>query len=159
MTHHLMNQMGHGLPNLIGVDPADFNRRLMAIVPEAAAAGHGGHADPHGGQHGAGARGHEPSPGAAAHGSAAKGPANGIPMVGAPGPRGYIAMGGMFTVLKVREGLTTYDDPGWYENPPGTEASRASEEDLRRDGIDVQTSPSPRPPAESPPAPHHHGHK
>ena len=45
-------------------------------------------------------------------------PDNSIPMVGAQGPYDYITMGGMFTILKVRDGLTSYDDPGWYENPP-----------------------------------------
>jgi len=54
-------------------------------------------------------------------------------MVGAPGKHGYIDMGGMFTVLKVRENLTSYNDPGWYENPPGTSAILASNEDLQRD--------------------------
>ena len=44
-------------------------------------------------------------------------------MLGAPGKRDYIDMGGMFTIFKVRENLTSYDDPGWYENPPGTLAS------------------------------------
>jgi hypothetical protein len=29
-------------------------------------------------------------------------------------------MGGVFAVVKVRKNLTNYDDPGWYENPPGT---------------------------------------
>jgi hypothetical protein len=29
-------------------------------------------------------------------------------------------MGGMFTVLKVRDGISSYDDPGWYTQPPGT---------------------------------------
>jgi manganese oxidase len=40
------------------------------------------------------------------------------------GPFGPIEMGGMFTVLKVREGLAArdYKDPGWYQNPPGTVA-------------------------------------
>ena len=38
-------------------------------------------------------------------------PANSIPMLGAPGKYGYIDMGGMFTILKVRDNLTTYDDP------------------------------------------------
>jgi len=30
----------------------------------------------------------------------------------------------MFTVMKVREGIEAgdYSDPGWYENPPGTQA-------------------------------------
>jgi hypothetical protein len=33
-------------------------------------------------------------------------------------------MGGMFTVLKVREGLARgdYKDPGWYKHPQGTVA-------------------------------------
>jgi hypothetical protein len=60
-------------------------------------------------------------------------PRNSIPMVGAPGKHGYIDMGGMFTILKVRENLTSYNDPGWYENPPGTLASLASHDELERD--------------------------
>ena len=33
-------------------------------------------------------------------------------------------MGGMFSVVKVREGLAAddYTDPGWYEHPQGTVA-------------------------------------
>jgi len=33
-------------------------------------------------------------------------------------------MGGMFSVVKVREGLTRndYKDPGWYKHPAGTVA-------------------------------------
>jgi hypothetical protein len=42
-------------------------------------------------------------------------------------------MGGMFTILKVRDHLTTYDDPGWYENPSGTLASLAREDEMQRD--------------------------
>jgi hypothetical protein len=42
-------------------------------------------------------------------------------------------MGGMFTILKVRDNLASYDDPGWYENPPGTLASLASPEDMQHD--------------------------
>ena len=38
-----------------------------------------------------------------------------IPMVGGAGPFGTITMGGMFTILKVRENLASYDkDPGWF---------------------------------------------
>ena len=29
-------------------------------------------------------------------------------------------MGGMFTVMKIREGIQNYDDPGWYRQPQGT---------------------------------------
>jgi hypothetical protein len=38
-------------------------------------------------------------------------------------PRPY-RNGGMFSVVKVREGISAgdYSDPGWYENPPGTQA-------------------------------------
>jgi hypothetical protein len=64
-------------------------------------------------------------------------PTNSIPMVGGKGPFGSIDMGGMLTVLKVRSGITTYDDPGWYQHPAGTVASAAGAEELRRDGIDV----------------------
>jgi hypothetical protein len=43
----------------------------------------------------------------------------------------------MFTILKVRDDLKSYDDPGWYQHPPGTLASIASDNDLKRDGIEV----------------------
>ncbi|MBE7158944.1 MAG: hypothetical protein INR62_11025 [Rhodospirillales bacterium] len=48
-------------------------------------------------------------------------------------------MGGMFTLLKVRENLPNgYDaDPGWYQHPAGTLAMLAKAEDLQHDGIDV----------------------
>jgi hypothetical protein len=81
-------------------------------------------------------------------------------MLGAPGPRGYIAMGGMFTILKVRDELSGDADPGWYENPPGTEASPASEEELRKDGVvteDANPKEPPVPAGEVPTAPGHHG--
>jgi hypothetical protein len=33
-------------------------------------------------------------------------------------------MGGMFTIVKIRENLRSYDeDPGWYQHPAGTVAS------------------------------------
>jgi hypothetical protein len=101
------------------------------------AATEGGHAPPH-----------EP-----ADPPALRGASNGIPMIGAPGPRGCIAMGGMFTVLKVREGLETYDDPGWYQNPEGTEASPATEEELARDLEPEGGAPLPPKPGHE-----HHGH-
>ena len=47
-------------------------------------------------------------------------------------------MGGMFTVIKVRDHLESYDkDPGWYQHPRGTVALKARTADLDRDGIDV----------------------
>ena len=53
-----------------------------------------------------------------------KGVPNTLPMVTGEGPFGPIEMGGMFTVVKVREGLTSYQDPGWYEHPEGTVARK-----------------------------------
>ena len=47
-------------------------------------------------------------------------PKNTLPMMTGKGPFGDIEMGGMFTVLKVREGITSYDDPGLYQQPAGT---------------------------------------
>ena len=51
-------------------------------------------------------------------------PDNTIPMMTGWGPHGPIEMGGMFSVVKVREGIGAddYADPGWYENPPGEQA-------------------------------------
>ena len=52
-------------------------------------------------------------------------PDNTLPMMTGTGPFGPIEMGGMFSVVKVREGLARndYKDPGWYKHPPGTVAS------------------------------------
>jgi hypothetical protein len=63
-------------------------------------------------------------------------PKNSIPMLGGPGPFSYIDMGGMFTIIKVREGITRYDNPGWYRHPSGTVAERASAAELRADGVE-----------------------
>jgi hypothetical protein len=45
-------------------------------------------------------------------------------MMTGEGPYGNIEMGGMFTVLKVREDLARgdYRDPGWYHPPKGSVA-------------------------------------
>jgi hypothetical protein len=157
MPHHTMNQMAHGLPNAVGADAAAIDRTLARVVPELAGRASTG---PAGGHGHAGPAAREPSTAEEAQAHAPPPLGNAIPMLGAPGPRGYIAMGGMFTVLKVREGIAGYDDPGWYENPPGTEAGPASEEELRRDGIDVGAGASRAEPAAAPPAPepHRHGH-
>jgi hypothetical protein len=61
-------------------------------------------------------------------------PVNSIAMMGAPGPHGTIDMGGMFTLLKIRDRLER--DPGWYSAPTTTTASEASADDLHRDGIE-----------------------
>ncbi len=119
MTHHVMNQMGHAEPYLIGMNTEGLDEKIRQLLPEYMTMGHAGMEDH--GQHVA--SGHMNVP------------RNSIPMVGMPGPHGYITMGGMATLVKVRDGITTYQDPGWYENPAGTEAQRATSEQLRRDGI------------------------
>lgn len=120
MTHHVMNQMGHRFPNMIGVKPGDLDSRVRSLLPTYMTMG----------TDGMGEHGREVQSGHMAV------PENSIPMVGGYGPFGYITMGGLFTILKVREGLTSYEDPGWYEHPEGTVASLASREQLQRDGID-----------------------
>ena len=117
MTHHLMNQMGHDFPNVVGMDKGNIDRKIRQLLPAYMTMGEDGM-----GEHGVHIEaGHMPVP------------KNSIPMVGAQGPFDYITMGGMFTILKVRENLKNYDDPGWYDNPPGTVADVASEDELRRD--------------------------
>jgi len=115
MTHHVMNQMGHKFPNMIGVKPGALDEKVGQLLPEYMTMGRTGMGD------------------MGDMGMAV--PKNSIPMVGGKGPFGSITMGGMFTILKVREQLSSYDDPGWYDNPAGTVAERASSEDLRADGI------------------------
>ena len=121
MTHHVMNQMGHGLPNMVGVEPGKLDKQVRAFLPGYMTMGQDGMAE-------MGEMGMTVPP-------------NSVPMVGSPGPHDYITMGGMFTNLKVRKDLgdlrpedgKDFAYGGWYENPPGTEAMRASEEDLKRD--------------------------
>jgi manganese oxidase len=119
MTHHVMNQMGHDIPNMLGVKPGRLDREVQRLLPEYMTMGQSGM-------------------GNMAEMAEQMGvPKNSIPMLGGPGPFGYIDMGGMFTIVKVREGITSYEDPGWYRNPPGTVASRATAAELRADGIKV----------------------
>lgn len=115
MTHHVMNQMGHEFPNMIGVEPKGLDRAAQRLLPDYMTMGQAGMGD------------------MAEMGMQV--PENSIPMVGGRGKHDYITMGGMFTVLKVRDDLASYHDPGWYENPGGTVASRAGKEDLERNGI------------------------
>jgi FtsP/CotA-like multicopper oxidase with cupredoxin domain len=116
MTHHVMNQMGHGIPNMIGVAPGEADARIESLLPGYMTMGRSGMGEM-----------------ADMHGMPV--PKNSIPMRGGQGPFGAIDMGGMFTVLKVRERLAGSGDPGWYQHEDGTVAVRATREELRRDGI------------------------
>jgi len=119
MLHHVMTQMGHDFGNMIGIDTTDLNKKIRKLIPGYMVMGQDGMGDM--GDMGM------------------KVPPNSLPMVGAQGQHDYITMGGMFTILKVREELPADgSDPGWYKSPPGTLAELAPESDLKRDGINVE---------------------
>jgi FtsP/CotA-like multicopper oxidase with cupredoxin domain len=102
-SHHTMNAMGHGIPNMIGVDQSGIAAQVSDLVPGYMAMGEQG-----------GSMGAMQMPL----------PANTLPMMAGEGPFGSIEMGGMFTTVKVRSDLAPgdYRDPGWYRHPPGTQA-------------------------------------
>jgi FtsP/CotA-like multicopper oxidase with cupredoxin domain len=101
-SHHTMNAMGHDVPNTLGVDQRGLEEKIRKLLPGYMAMGEKGMGDMQG------------------HSQHMAGPKNTLPMMMGKGPYGNLEMGGMFTVLKVRDNLTTYDDPGWYQQPPGT---------------------------------------
>jgi FtsP/CotA-like multicopper oxidase with cupredoxin domain len=141
MTHHVMNQMGHDIPNMIGVEADGLDERVRTLLPDYMTMGQEGMGDM--GEMGMAV------------------PENSLPMVGARGPFDYITMGGMFTILKVRDDisdalLAENADPGWYEHPAGTVADVAAPQDLQRDGIEV---PAPTTPVTATSQPGHGGHK
>ncbi|MBE8717485.1 multicopper oxidase family protein [Cellvibrio polysaccharolyticus] len=104
MSHHTMNAMGHGIPNTLGANQKQAEAEIRKLVPGYMAMGEHGmaehqeHVD----------MGHMP------------GPANTLPMMMGEGPYGKLEMGGMFTLVKVRDHL--HGDPGWYSPPEGTQA-------------------------------------
>ena len=102
MSHHTMNAMGHEIPNTLGVDQKGLEEKIRKLLPGYMAMGEKGMADMQD------------------HSKHMAGPKNTIPMMMGKGPFGNLEMGGMFTVLKVRDNITSYEDPGWYQQPPGT---------------------------------------
>ncbi|HVV85898.1 MAG TPA: multicopper oxidase domain-containing protein [Kofleriaceae bacterium] len=113
MTHHVMNQMGHDAPNLVGADVRGVDKRIGRVVPGYMTMGATGMGDM----------------------MEMRQPDNSISMLGGDGPFGMIDMGGMFTILKVRTKLEEGKDPGWFEHPKGTVAAEATDAELSRDGI------------------------
>ena len=103
-SHHTMNAMGHGLPNMIGVDASDLTERINRLVPDYMAMGQAGMADM--------ASMKMPIP------------ENTLPMMTGEGPFGGIEMGGMFSMLKVRKDQKRgdYSDPGWFKQPQSSQA-------------------------------------
>jgi len=103
-AHHTMNAMGHAVPNFIGTDVRGVAERITRLVPDYMAMGDNGMADM--------AAMEMPLPD------------NTLPMMTGTGPFGPMEMGGMFSVVKVRDGIQPrdYKDPGWYKHPQGSVA-------------------------------------
>ena len=114
-SHHTMNAMGHDIPNTLGANQKGLEERIRKMIPGYMAMGESGmaeHAD---------------------HVDHMPGPKNTLPMMMGKGPFGNIEMGGMFTVVKVRDQLHSYDkDPGWYDHPKGTVAYRLKGHDSKK---------------------------
>ena len=120
MSHHTMNAMGHGIANPLGVDQSGLTEKMRSLLPGYMAMGKNGMAEhsehlsmsasgDHSGMH---------------HGSGMTGPRNTLPMMTGTGPFGPLEMGGMFTVVKVRDRITNEKQIGWFDNPKGTIATR-----------------------------------
>ncbi len=98
MTHHTMNQMSHDVPNMVGVDAAGLDEKIRRLIPGYMTMGTAGMRD--------------------MTKTSMPIPTDSIPMLGGSFQFGNTVLGGMATVVKVREGITTYADPGWYSSPP-----------------------------------------
>ncbi len=103
-AHHTMGAMGHAVPTMLGVDQRGLAERIARLVPDYMAMGEKGMHEM--------AEMEMPLPG------------NTLPMMAGQGPFGPIGMGGMMSVVKVRDDLRPGDfrDPGPYRHPPGTVA-------------------------------------
>lgn len=114
MSHHTMNAMGHDIPNTLGVDQRGIDDDIRRMLPGYTAMGEFGMAE------------HQHHTESGHH----RGPENTLPMMMGKGPYGNIEMGGMFTTVKVRDDIRRgdYRDPGWYDAPDGTVASRVSDD-------------------------------
>src|SRR5262249_35307203 len=106
-SHHTMNAMGHQVPTMVGVKHDDLDDKIQQLLPGYMSMGQAGMAD---------------MTEMVEMGMPL--PENTLPMMTGTGPFGPLEMGGMFTVIKVRDGLARndYRDPGWYQHPPATVA-------------------------------------
>ncbi|MEK9940229.1 MAG: multicopper oxidase domain-containing protein [Methylotenera sp.] len=107
-SHHTMNAMGHDFPTMIGVKQGDLEKKIRNLVPDYMSMGETGMSE----MTDMAAMMEMPLP------------ENTLPMMMGNGQFGAIEMGGMFTTVKVREGLkrNDYRDPGAYAHPKGTVA-------------------------------------
>lgn len=107
-SHHTMNAMGHDVPTLIGVKQNDLMKKIGNLVPEYMPMGETGMSEMTD----------------MAEMMDMPLPDNTLPMMTGKDQFGAIEMGGMFTTVKVRDGLARndYKDPGFYKHPKGTVA-------------------------------------
>jgi hypothetical protein len=150
MAHHTMGPMGHEIPNPTGVDQRGVEEKIRALLPGYMAMGRDGMSE-HSSHVAMGMRG----------------PENTLPMMAGEGQFGPIEMGGMFTVVKVRDGQAPgdYRDPGWYRYPEGSVARRVSRDPQfgqphRRKPYAAVAVPPPDgtdAPVDPPVQEHHHG--
>ncbi len=124
-SHHTMNAMGHSVKTYIGADLKDVREKISKVVNG----------------------GYMPMGMAGGQDMAEMEmplPDNTLPMMTGFGQYGAIGMGGMFTVVKVREGLdrNDYKDPGWFKHPEGTVA-------FEWKGVQPPVATPPEPPAKT----------
>lgn len=103
-SHHTMGPMKHDVPNMMGVNQGEVGDKVGDLLPDymympMGETGMGDMIEMN-----------------------MQIPDNTLPMMTGNGPFGPIEMGGMFTVLKVRDDLKpgNYNDPGWYRHPKGS---------------------------------------
>jgi manganese oxidase len=103
-SHHTMNAMGHNTRNFIGTNQKALTKAIRNVVPDYVPMGSAGMAE----------MGAMEMPM----------PDNTLPMMTGFGQFGPMEMGGMFTVMKTREGMAANDftDPGFYKHPEGSVA-------------------------------------
>lgn len=107
-SHHTMNAMGHDVPTLLGVNQGDLMKKIGNLVPDYMPMGETGMSEMT----------------EMAEMMDMPLPENTLPMMSGKAQFGAVEMGGMFTTVKVREGLARndYRDPGYYKHPKGTVA-------------------------------------
>ena len=102
-SHHTMNAMSHDIPNLIGVKQGNVEQKIRSILPGYMAMGETGM----GGMMEMGR------------------PKNTLPMMTGTGPFVETSKWAACSpILKVRDGITSYEDPPWYVHPPRTMARK-----------------------------------
>ena len=104
--HHVMNSMGHDVKTFIGARQKDLGRAIRKLAPDYMPMGTSGMEEM--------AKMEMPLPD------------NTLPMMTGTGPFGSLGLGGMVSLLMVREGLARddYKNPGWYKHPEGTVAHK-----------------------------------